>query len=437
MRRSSAKISRSRQSEIISELLSELFSSPVPGSLEGQAGVENIPPEAQAGRPEAEIEEGRRSPQPSVAGETALAQIISVQPPTAGSRGLFLDPLCLSPEARNAARTILKAGESPNTRRAYEVALRYWQGWYGLRYGTALTLPVSVSVLVQFLVDHLDIKDEHGKSHQYALKGDLEIRLIASGIKARRGPPAWNTVMQRIAVLSGVHESKRLKNPTRDPVIKQLLASARRAYGAAKKRPKSKKALTLDLLRKMLDTCECDLRGKRDRALLLLAFASGGRRRSEVSALRLEDLIRTEDGNFKFVLGKTKTDQKGELLEEKPVNGEAAEALHDWLEASSITHGALFRRVIRGVVKGPLSGDAIWLIVRRRAALAGLAEQDFGAHSLRSGFVTEAARQGAPIGEVMKLTGHRSVKTALGYYKAGEVSTLAAANLLNKKPGRS
>ena len=415
MRRNSSKISRTRQSEKISELLSELSGNPFTGSPEGQAGAEQSSPEVQSGHPETASEEG-------------------IGPPTTASHGIFLDPLRLSTEARNAARTILKAGESPNTRRAYEVALRYWQGWYQLRYGAEFTLPVPVSVLVQFLVDHLDIKDEHGKSHRYALRGDLETRLIASGVKARRGPPAWNTVMQRIAVLSGVHESKGLENPTRDPLIKQLLASARRAYGAAKKRPKSKKALTLDLLRKMLDTCEGDLRGKRDRALLLLAFASGGRRRSEVSAVQLDDLIRTEDGNFKFVLGKTKTDQKGELLEEKPVNGEAAEALHEWLKASSIAQGALFRRVIRGVVKGPLSGDAIWLIVRRRAALAGLAEQDFGAHSLRSGFVTEAARQGAPIGEVMKLTGHRSVKTALGYYKAGEVSTLAAANLLASKP---
>jgi hypothetical protein len=44
------------------------------------------------------------------------------------------------------------------------------------------------------------------------------------------------------------------------------------------------------------------------------------------------------------------------------------------------------------------------LIVKRRAQLAGL-EGDFGAHSLRSGFVTEAGRQNIPLGATMAMTG--------------------------------
>ena len=55
-----------------------------------------------------------------------------------------------------------------------------------------------------------------------------------------------------------------------------------------------------------------------------------------------------------------------------------------WQAASASSEGFGRRR--------PLSGQPVWLIVRRRARLAGL-QGDFGAHSLQSGFVTEAGRQ--------------------------------------------
>lgn len=72
----------------------------------------------------------------------------------------------------------------------------------------------------------------------------------------------------------------------------------------------------------------------------------------------------------------------------------------------------------------------MWLIVKRRAALAGL-EGDFGAHSLRSGFVTEAGRQNVPLGEAMALTGHRSVQTVMRHFQTGAVQQAKAANLLS------
>jgi integrase len=48
------------------------------------------------------------------------------------------------------------------------------------------------------------------------------------------------------------------------------------------------------VIEKLLTTClyEHRLVDVRDRALLLVAFASGGRRRAEVAGLRVEDLVR-------------------------------------------------------------------------------------------------------------------------------------------------
>ena len=68
-------------------------------------------------------------------------------------------------------------------------------------------------------------------------------------------------------------------------------------------------------------------------------------------------------------------------------------------------------------------------IVKRRAALAGL-EGNLGAHSLRSGFVTEAGKQGVPLPAVMAMTEHRSVASVIGYFQAGAAEDNPAARLL-------
>jgi integrase len=81
------------------------------------------------------------------------------------------------------------------------------------------------------------------------------------------------------------------------------------------------------------------------------------------------------------------------------------------------------------VVAEALEPQAVRAIVKRRAALAGL-KGDYSAHSLRSGFMTEAGRQNVPLGEAMALTGHRSVQTAVRYFQAGAVEKSQAANLL-------
>lgn len=133
-----------------------------------------------------------------------------------------------------------------------------------------------------------------------------------------------------------------------------------------------------------------------------------------------------------FTLQRSKTDQSGANGQDndKPIVGTAADALDDWLARSGTTSGAIFRRIRRGdKVAEPLSPAAVRDIVKTRAALAGL-EQAFSAHSLRSGFVTEAARQGVPIGETMALTGHASVATVVGYFRSASATSSKAARLL-------
>ena len=155
-----------------------------------------------------------------------------------------------------------------------------------------------------------------------------------------------------------------------------------------------------------------------DRALLLFAWASGGRRRFEVAVARIPQLTKVGERGYLHRLGPTKTNQDGRdrqgATPDKPIRGRAAVALRDWLASSRISDGPIFRRLWKSTVGPALSPAAVGEIVRKRARLAGL-EGDWGGHSLRSGFVTEAGRRNIPIGDVMAMTEHRKVDTVLGY----------------------
>jgi len=110
--------------------------------------------------------------------------------------------------------------------------------------------------------------------------------------------------------------------------------------------------VTGNILAKLLAACARDgLVDLRDRALLLMAFASGGRRRSEVAALRVEDLVDKEPVRtnpacelspllhcLTIPLGRTKTtsvdDDEHVVLFGRPVT-----ALRQWLEQAKIEAG--------------------------------------------------------------------------------------------------
>ena len=363
----------------------------------------------------------RRDPNALIAHETVLA----------------LDPEVLHTQAEASVRALLKEGESANTVRSYASALRYWAAWFRLRYRIALALPVPVPAVLQFLVDHIERSPADGSSGPlvHDLPSAIDEALVEGGFKGGPGAPALNTVLHRLSVLSKAHQMRELPNPARDPAIQELLRRIRRAYAARGVRPGSKTALTRDPLEAMLATCTDGLIGLRDRALLLFAFSSGGRRRSEVAGAVMENLVKLETDTYLYRLTHSKTDQSGtqHLVDaDKPLVGRAAHGLTEWLETSGVKSGAIFRRIRGSKVAEPLSAQAVWLIVKRRAALAGL-DGNYGAHSLRSGFVTESGRQNVPLKEAMALTGHRSVQTFLRYFQTGAVQHSTAANLLKDR----
>lgn len=342
-------------------------------------------------------------------------------------------PEQLAQQVTDAVRELLAEAAAANTTRSYATALRYWAGWHQARYGVELTLPASEAAVIQFLVDHIQRKNKSSLISE--LPPAIDQALVASGLKAKIGPLKLSTVVQRVAVLSTAHKLKRLANPCELPSVRTLLSRARRAAVKRGERPAKKTAITRAELEVMLATCDDSLEGRRDRALLCFGFASGGRRRSEIAVADMRDLRKVGEDGYIYRLEYSKTQQAGVTVDstpDKPILGRSAEALSAWLNAAGIHEGAIFRRIWKDRVGPALLPGSVATIVKRRAMLAGL-EGDFGAHSLRSGFVTEAGRQGVPLPAVMAMTEHRSVASVVGYFQAGSVESNPAAHLLKDR----
>jgi integrase len=337
----------------------------------------------------------------------------------------------LAAKASEAVREILAEAASVNTVRSYSTALRYWAAWYELRMGQRFRLPVAPEVVTQFVIDHLERTRPDG-SLAFELPDAVDAALVEAGFKKRRGALKLATVVHRVAALSKAHQLAKQANPCENAEVRHLLSRARRAAHKRGERPNKKTAIARRELEALLATCDDSLEGLRDRALLYFAFASGGRRRSEVAAADMRDLRREGDRAFVYRLTHSKTQQSGPhrgSTPDKPIVGAAADALARWLERAQIVEGRIFRAVWKDKVSASITGETVAAIIRRRAISAGLAG-DFAGHSLRSGFVTESGRRGIALPAVMAMTEHRSVQSVVGYYHAGSATENPAAKLL-------
>jgi integrase len=123
---------------------------------------------------------------------------------------------------------------------------------------------------------------------------------------------------------------------------------------------------------------------------------------------------------------KSKTDQERQGATIAIAKGLIAcpiQATRNWIEAAGITDGPLFRPIGRGgrIVDRRLSDRAVAEVVKAYAHRVGLNAADFSGHSLRSGFLTSAARRGASIFKMMDVSRHRSVDTLRGYVRDAEL----------------
>jgi len=334
-----------------------------------------------------ELGEGRDLTVPSPSGPSALA---------------------LEDGTLRGARRIIDEGTPPNTRHAYRTDMKYIMAWCKAR-GLEESLPLSVETAVTFLVDHVE-----------ELPEEVERRLVRSGVKRDFGLPAISTVRRRMASMSTAHKVAGLPNPCTDTRVTDLLSRAVKAAVRKGWAPRKKVAAPRDTLDLMLATCDGNsLHDIRDRALLLFAWSSGGRRRSEAASAVIERL-EVHGNDFVYRLGVTKTHQDGDSGT-VPVAGRAADAMRAWLAVVGSESGPIFRGIAPDgtISESAIHPETVAKVVCRRAKRAGLDPARFGGHSLRSGYMTEAGLRGINIQEAMLLSGHRTYQVAASYYQAG------------------
>jgi integrase len=337
-------------------------------------------------------------------------------------------------------RHLVNEGMGENTLRALTSDLAYLQAWSLAATGRSLSWPAPEALLLKFIAHHLwdPAKRENDPEHGMPIEVDQNLR--GQGFLKTVGPHAPDTVRRRLATWSTLTKWRGLTGHFASPALKSAIRLAVRATPRPRKR-KSAKAVTGDVLANMLATCSSgSLRDIRDRAILMVAFASGGRRRSEIAGLRREQLtveppIVVEDGpplpSLAIHLGRTKT-SGADHHEVVYLTGRPVEALDAWMAVAGIEAGAVFRKVDRwgNVSKRVLDPKSVNDIVKQRAAMAGLDAREFSAHGLRSGYLTEAANRGIPLPEAMEQSRHRSVQQASSYYNNATRRSGRAARLI-------
>ena len=120
---------------------------------------------------------------------------------------------------------------------------------------------------------------------------------------------------------------------------------------------------------------------------------------------------------------RSKTDQEGQGVTIAIVRGTGTscpvKAVKAWLAAAGITEGAVFRSIRKGgaVRAERLSSRAICDVTKAYARKLGLDAAAYGAHSLRAGFLTSAARRGASVFKMRDVSRHKSMDVLSGYVR--------------------
>lgn len=245
-----------------------------------------------------------------------------------------------------------------------------------------------------------------------------------------------STVERRVAAIGHYHRASNYLAPGAHPEgggLREALAGIRNDKKVRKTR---KDAADASALRNMLAEIKGDgLRATRDRALLALGMAAA-LRRSELVALTMDSVGVLERG-LELYLGTTKTDQAGEgatiaVPEGSRIRPKAL--LLDWIAAvralevdvqrtpSEEAAMPLFRRLTRGdqLTTFPMSDKAVARLVKHCAGAAGYDASKFSGHSLRAGFLTEAASQGATIFKMQEVSRHKTVQILSEYVRSAD-----------------
>lgn len=225
------------------------------------------------------------------------------------------------------------------------------------------------------------------------------------------------TAIHRLSAINSYHQAAGYPKPA-DSMAWQFLLAIRRMRG---EQPAQKAALTIEQLRAMCIALPENLRGRRDRALLAVAFGSA-LRRSTIVGLDLADVEFRPEG-LVLRVKREKQDRRGDgrtlgVVAGKHLDFCPVRLLEAWVKARGQAQGPLFTPTYyEHALIRRLQPATVARIVKDAAIAIGLDPAQFAGHSTRAGFVTSCINAGLPDLMVMAHTGHRDVGTLRIYHR--------------------
>ena len=287
----------------------------------------------------------------------------------------------------------LQAATRENTRKSYQSAIRDFEvEWGGF-------LPATSDSVARYLAD-------------------------------RAGKHAVNTLRQRLAALAQWHQDQGFPDPTKAPVVRQVLRGIQTLHPAQEKRAKPFQIDQLMLVDHWLtanvDAAQSqgelatELRYRRNKALFLLGFWRGFRG-DELTRLQIQHVYVTPGEGMTCFLPRTKGDHqlkgsnfKVPLLSRLcPVS-----AYEEWIAAARLTAGPVFRAIDRwgNIRANGLNIDSLVPLLRNILQEAGVdAPELYSAHSLRRGFASWATANGWDLKTLMEHVGWKNAQSAMRY----------------------
>ena len=283
------------------------------------------------------------------------------------------------PELRDLAESlpsIVLQSKAPATVKKYAGAFSRWKRWANSKPGIVAfpAKPFQLALYMSFLMK-----------------------------SARTSAPVYEAVNS----LSWVHTLAVVEDPTDHPLVKQILAGAKRilAHKTEKKEP-----ITAEILQKLYDkfvTADADLPVIRTMTICLLGYA-GFFRFSELASLRECD-IKFYDQHVEVFVESSKTDQfrEGAWVPIARMHSDTCPVsmLERYFQLAEIK-GDADKHLFRGLTKtkegyklragGGISYTRVRELLLEKLTEVGLDAKLFGLHSLRSGGASAAANAGVP-----------------------------------------
>ncbi|MEN8747294.1 tyrosine-type recombinase/integrase [Marivita sp.] len=314
----------------------------------------------------------------------------------------------------DAARGYARAAASDNTLKAYSRDWANFARWCRMK--GAEPLPPSPEMIGLYLAD-------------LASGSGLSPSQSAPGPQSASRPLSVSTIERRLSGLAWNYAQRGFSLDRKNRHIATILAGIKRKHARP---PVQKAAILAEDIIAMVSTLPYDLRGLRDRAILLIGYA-GGLRRSEIVSLDVHKDDTPDSGGWIEIM------EKGALLTLNAKTGWReveigrgsrdqtcpVHALTQWLHFGRIDFGPVFVGVSRDGKRASetrLNDKHVARLIKRTVIDAGirseLPEKDrlalFSGHSLRAGLASAAE-----VDEryVQKQLGHASAEMTRRYQR--------------------